>query len=158
MIDGRQNPPIAIADLIPERMLWPEFFELDGMIFIKDGFDSRLYESLSASFKAEEQEHILSDETRLEGILNARYLKEIFLGTGYIPQRKMLEQLGKLIEENWQTKLNVEFQGRQIKASFVQEFANTGFAGWYVTANRSLEDEILKCKMMASKWKEVHRK
>jgi hypothetical protein len=158
MIDGRQNPPIEIADLIPERVLWPEFIELDGMIFLKNGFDPRHYKSWMADFQAEAPGHVLSIETRLEAILNARYLKEIFLGTGYVPERKMLEQLGKLMEENWQTKLNVEFPGRQIKASFIQEFDNTGFAGWYVTANRSLDDEILKCKMMASKWKGVHRK
>jgi len=82
MIDGRQNPPIAVADLIPARILWPEFIERDGMIFIKDTFDSRLYESLKASFEAETQPHSLSIQTRLEKTLNARYLKEIFLAPG----------------------------------------------------------------------------
>ena len=140
MIDGRQNPPISIADLIPERILWPEFFQRDGMIFIKDGFDPRLYETFKTSFEAENQPHVLSIESRPEGILNTRYLKDIFLGTGYVPDRKTLEQLGKLLEQNWQTKLNVEFPERQMEARFVKEFDNTGFAGWWVSAWRKAAD------------------
>ncbi len=140
MIDGRQNPPLAVADLIPERLLWPEFFERDGMIFVKDDFDSRLYEALKASFEAETQPHVISLEARLEGILNTRYLKDIFLGTGYVPERKTLEQLGKLLERNWQTKLNLDFPGRNMGARFVKEFDNTGFAGWWVSAWRSANE------------------
>lgn len=146
MIDGRQNPHIAVADLIPERVLWPEFIEHDGMIFAKDAFDPSLYESLKASFEAEKEPHVLSIETRLEGILNRRSLKDIFIGTGYVPDRKTLEQLGTLLAENWQTKLNIEFPGREIEAHFVREFDNTGFAGWYVTTNRKLDALHLKRK------------
>ena len=140
MIDGRQNPPISISDLIPERILWPEFFDHDGMIFVKDGFDPRVYETLMASFKAETVPHSLPLEIRMEGIMNTRYLKDIFLGTGYIPERKTLEQLGKLLEQNWQTKLNLEFPGRNIGARFVKEFDNTGFAGWWISAWRNADE------------------
>ena len=136
MIDGRQNPPLSLADLIPERILWPEFFEHDGMVFVKDGFDPRLYDMYKTSFEAEVTPHVLTKEHRLEALLNQRYLKDIFLGTGYVPDRKTMYQLGELLEQNWQTKLNLEFPDRKIKARFVMEYDNTGFAGWWVTASR----------------------
>jgi hypothetical protein len=137
MIDGRQNPPIAVADLVPERILWPEFFEFDGMILVKDGFDRRVYDTYLASFRSKQEPHPLSLEERLEGLLNKRYLKDIFLGTGYIPDRKTLQQLGEMLESNWQTKLNLEFPGRNMEARFVMEFENTGFAGWWISAWRN---------------------
>ena len=134
MIDGRQNPPISVADLTPERVLWPEFFELNGMIFVKDGFDKRLYDTYSASFRSEQRPHPQPLEERWQGVLNKRYLKDIFLGTGYVPDRKTLQQLGEMLESNWQTKLNLEFPGRNMGARFVMEFDNTGFAGWWISA------------------------
>jgi len=138
MIDGRQNPPISIADLLSGRVLWPEFFELDGMIFLKDGFDSRLYESYSDSFRKEIVPHELPLEYRLESLLNQRYLKDLFLGTGYVPNRKEMLDVGKFLERSWQAKLSLEFPERQMRAEFHMEYSNTGFSGWWVTASRPL--------------------
>ena len=138
MIDGRQNPPINIADLLSGRVLWPEFFELDGMIFLTDGFDHRLYDSYSGSFRKEIDPHGLPLEYRLESLLNQRYLKDLFLGTGYVPDRKVMLDLGKFLEQSWQAKLSLEFPGRQMQAEFHMEYANTGFAGWWMTVCRAL--------------------
>jgi hypothetical protein len=73
----------------------------------------------------------------LECLLNQRYLKDLFLGTGYVPDRRTMHELGQMLEANWQTKLNIEFPGRNMKARFVMEYDNTGFAGWWVTAHRN---------------------
>jgi len=118
--------------------LWPEFFELDGMIFLKDGFDSRLYDSYADSFRKEMGPHCMPLEYRLESLLNQRYLKDLFLGSGYVPNRKEMLAVGKFLEQSWQAKLSLEFPGRKMRAAFHMEYDNTGFSGWWMTASRAL--------------------
>jgi len=91
------------------RILWPEFVERDGCIFLA----SKESSYLGYLNKLE------GDKKTAEATTNHIHLLHLFATE--LPTRELVLYVGRLLKEIWQVKLSHDFPGRRVTVSFPEE-------------------------------------
>jgi hypothetical protein len=95
------------------RILWPEFVEHDGCVFLAEGFSPEGY--------SEWRKRLAKPET--EAMINHRHITDLFLNSEFKPNRDVVLYIGRLLKDTWQTKLNRDFPDRKTTVSFPEDFS-----------------------------------
>ncbi|HXZ32644.1 MAG TPA: hypothetical protein VEH30_10215 [Terriglobales bacterium] len=96
------------------RILWPDFVEHDGCIFLGSRIDAENYDAFLAQSKG--------DKKAVEAVMNHQHIVDLFSRSHHeSPTREVVVYLGRLMREIWQTKLNHDFPGRSITVSFPED-------------------------------------
>jgi hypothetical protein len=103
-------------------ILWPDFVEHDGCIFIRDfsgEFPKERYEEVLANYEG--------DKTAVEGLWNQRHILDLFGRTFRKqdePSRELVAYVADLLEDMWQTKVNRDFPSRKIVVEIYGQESN----------------------------------
>jgi hypothetical protein len=91
------------------RILWPEFVEREGCIFLaqKDGSYTGWLKRAKENKKAAEA--------------TANHIHVLHLFATELPTRELILYVGRLMKEIWQVKLNLDFPDRKITVVFPAE-------------------------------------
>lgn len=93
------------------RILWPNFTEHDGCIFLGDCVDEENYRAFLAQTKG--------NKTAVEKVLNHRHIVDIFSRSHReMPSTEVVVYVGRLMKEIWRAKLDRDFPDRKIKVTF----------------------------------------
>jgi hypothetical protein len=96
------------------RILWPDFVEHDGCIFLGNEIDQDNYRSFLTQRKG--------DKTAVEAVMNHQHIVDLFSRSHHeTPTREVVLYVGRLIKEIWRTKLNHDFPGRKMIVSFPED-------------------------------------
>jgi|SRR5579864_54526 len=96
------------------QLLWPNFVEYDGCIFMGDEVDEENYRAFLKRTKG--------DKTRVEAVMNHEHILDLFSRSHHeAPTRDVILYIGRLMKDVWQTKLNADFPGRRITVKFLEE-------------------------------------
>jgi hypothetical protein len=93
------------------RILWPNFVEHDGCIFLGDSLDEASYHNFLKQAGG--------DKTKVEATMNHQHVLHLFATE--LPTRDLVLYVGNLISEICRVKLSHDFPGRRIKVFFPQE-------------------------------------
>jgi hypothetical protein len=93
------------------QILWPNFFEHDGCIFLGDSVDETNYQAFLERFNG--------DKKSVEEIMNHQHVLHLFATE--LPTRGLVLYVGRLMKQIWQVKLSHDFPGRRIAVSFPEE-------------------------------------
>jgi len=91
------------------RILWPDFVEREGCIFLggqEDNYDEWLRRAKEDKRSAE---------------ATANHIHVLHLFATELPTRELVLYIGRLMKEIWQVKLNHDFPGRKITVYFPEE-------------------------------------
>ncbi|MHB8214538.1 MAG: hypothetical protein ACYDDS_00530 [Candidatus Sulfotelmatobacter sp.] len=93
------------------RILWPDFTEHDGCIFLGDRVEEENYQAFLAQTKG--------DKTRVEAVMNHQHIVDLFSRSHpERPTREVVIYLGRLMKDILESKLSRDFPGRKITVSF----------------------------------------
>ena len=96
------------------QILWPDFVEHDGCIFLGGSIDEDNYRAWLAQTKG--------DKKRVEAVINHRHIVDLFSRSQHDPPtQEVVLYIGRLIREIWQTKLSHDFPGRKITVTFPED-------------------------------------
>src|SRR5258708_4376057 len=93
---GTFGQAIAFSELF-----WPDFIEHDGCILRVDRFEEANYQEWLKSTKG--------DRGAVEAVINHTHLIDLFPHQELQPTREQVVQLGNILKEMWQAKLNRDF-------------------------------------------------
>jgi hypothetical protein len=96
------------------RILWPDFIEHDGCIFLGDRISEESYQAFMAQTKG--------DKSAVEAVMNHQHIIDLFSRSQHErPTRKVVLYLGRLLREIWQAKLSRDFPTRKITVTFLDD-------------------------------------
>jgi hypothetical protein len=90
------------------RILWPNFVEHDGCIFLGDSVDEPNYKAFLKQANG--------DKRTVEATMNHQHVLHLFAAE--LPTRDLVLYIGRLMKEIWQVKLSREFPNRRITVFF----------------------------------------
>jgi hypothetical protein len=94
-------------NLLSEFALSPKFIEHDGCVFLIDGFSEETYSRWLNFYRG-----VAVDKRAVESIMNHRHVSELFVNEPPEPSRRLVNDVGRLLEGLWLTKLKVAFPDR----------------------------------------------
>jgi hypothetical protein len=96
------------------RILWPDFAEHDGCVFLAESFDKGVYKDWLAQTKG--------DKKRVEAVMNHQHIADLFSPSHRErPTREVIVYIGRLMKDILQTKLRHDFPNRKIAVSFDED-------------------------------------
>jgi len=103
------------------RILWPDFVEHDGCIFLGESLDETSYRAWLAQTKG--------DKKKVEVVMNHRHILHLFSRSHHEPPSpEVVLHVGRLMRDILQAKLNRDFPGRKVTVTFgedgVDDFAD----------------------------------
>lgn len=87
-------------------MFWPAFVQHEGCIFRRD-LDAATYQDWMKSLNG--------DTAKVEAMVNRVHIADLFLSSGYQPDRSLLLHFGQVLKEMWSCKLARDFPGRSFE-------------------------------------------
>jgi len=97
------------------RILWPDFIEHDGCIFLGNSVDEDNYQAFLRRNNG--------DKTAVEAVMNHQHIVDLFSRSRHErPTREVILYIGRLMKEMWQTKLDSVFSGRRIRVNFPEDY------------------------------------
>jgi hypothetical protein len=99
------------------RLLWPDFVEHDGCVFLGDPIDEeseRNYQGWLARTNG--------DKKRVEAVMNHQHILDIFSRSHHErPTREVIVYIGRLMKDIYQTKLHRDFSDRTFTVEFTED-------------------------------------
>lgn len=93
------------------RILWPNFFEHDGCIFLGDSVNETNYQAFLKQADGNKQ--------RVEAVMNHQHVAHLFATE--LPSRELVLYVGRLMKEIWEVKLRHDFPDRKITVFFPEK-------------------------------------
>jgi len=99
------------------RVLWPDFVEHDGCIFLGKSLDEANYRAWLAQTKG--------DKRRVEAVMNHQHIVDLFSRSHHEPPtREVVLYVGRLMKDILQAKLNRDFPARKVMVTFAEDGAD----------------------------------
>jgi len=99
------------------RILWPDFVEHDGCIFLGESLDEANYRVWLAQTKG--------DRKKVEAVMNHQHIVDLFSRSHHEPpSREVVVYVGRLMKDILQTKLTHNFPDRTITVIFAEDGVN----------------------------------
>jgi hypothetical protein len=96
------------------RILWPDFVEHDGCIFLGESLDEANYRAWLAQTKG--------DKKRVEAVMNHQHVVDLFSRSHHSPPtRAVVLYVGRLMKDILQAKLNRDFPDRKVTVTFTED-------------------------------------
>ena len=96
------------------RILWPDFVEHDGCIFLGGSLDEDNYRAWLAQTKG--------DRKRVEAVMNHQHILDLFSRSHHEPpKREAVIYIGRLMKDMLQAKLNRDFPDRKVTVTFAED-------------------------------------
>ena len=99
------------------RILWPDFVEHDGCIFLGaslDDADEANYQAWLAQTKG--------DKKRVEAVMNHQHIVDLFSRSHHEPPtREVIVYIGRVMKDILQAKLNRDFPDRKVTVVFAED-------------------------------------
>ena len=96
------------------RILWPDFVEHDGCIFLGESLDEAIYRTWLAQTKG--------DKKRVEAVMNHQHIVDLFSRSHHEPPtREVVLYVGRLMKDILQAKLNRDFPDRKVTVTFAED-------------------------------------
>ena len=106
------------------RLLWPEFVEHQGRVYLSDFFDrDRLGQALAAG----------ASPDVAQAMQNALDLSQLFSSAGEAVQADQLLYLAATLEQSWSAKLQHDFPDRSARVAVQNSLAEPGIGELLVT-------------------------
>jgi hypothetical protein len=96
------------------RILWPNFVEHDGCIFLGESLDDASYRSWLAQTQG--------DKKKVEAVLNHRHILDLFSRSHHEPPtQEIVLYVGRLMKDILQAKLSRDFPNRKVTVIFAED-------------------------------------
>lgn len=102
------------------KLIWPEFIEKDGFIFLEENYELNYYEEL-----------IAEGDPNIEATINTTYLDRIIFPKSEVSDGKVWDKIGRLLVQTWVAKAQLCFPNKKFKAEF-QWYSDDGDPGIYI--------------------------
>jgi hypothetical protein len=120
---GRYDHFVAFA-----RLLWPEFVEYDGRLYISDFFlEERLRRSLAAG----------ATNSAAQAMINALDITTLFSSAGVEPEQDELLYLADMLRQTWTAKLQRDFPDRDASVTVLNSLNEPGVGDLLVTISEA---------------------
>jgi hypothetical protein len=95
------------------QILWPDFVEYDGCIFLGGSLDEANYQAWFTQMKG--------DKGRVEAVMNHRHIVDLFSRSHHEPPtREVIVYIGRVMRDILQAKLNRDFPDRKVRVTFAE--------------------------------------